>query len=876
MGSTEEPERKRRHLNHSSIAPALKKQAALPSADEKKVDAAMLQYQNQKLEQQLDVQRSEINALESKCCQLKTKQASHESSLHSVRTAWGMLLEKVEHFAMRATNPASEVSDCCTTSKDVTSDRAPAEEAFLQRLLETGATESSNESNDTVSAELTLKSCRAATLKSVERIVRAIDAQRARREELFMVLKGKLQNDEAGLQVQQIDDSVREVVSLRSAMDSIHLKHKDLASQVRLWRKKTARDQAEMKLLTGELEETIMDLDSTQQKIAAVRNQKDATSGKLIPSVGVKSEASERMEEKPFQDTKALEGAVEEAKSLASLRLKELDEVQKEKGRLAEQLHKAQETLNDDRRITTSHLYIILKEQVEGLKKELEQYQSLMANSMMEQDNAARGDGEAVPKVEEPGENGNTTCEQKLLELELKLQDSISKRNSLSIRLDETSHALERQDEVAEFKVMVSTLEKEMGMMQQQLDKYKEAACGAELLRAEVESTSLLLESKTSECKFYCDKIADQLLESKSLRDEVRLLRESEQELKLILDMYGSESTDSRDLAELKEAECSAWAEVEKLKSALDDHGLELRVRVANEAEAACQLRLATAEAEIFDFRQRLDASERVVMELKEAANMKSEERDAYLAEIETIGQAYEDMQTQNQRLLQQISKRDDYNIKLVSESVKSKQLHTTLIDEKQGLLDYIQHSTSLGESHKQRVARLEQQVKLHLDQLSKTTEDGRRNGNGLEVLKRRLADADKECLSTKVSLEAVQREITQRKDKTGDIIAQLEKERLAKKKVQEDLALLKSKLARTNAQSDGSSLIDKLQDEVKEYKAILKCSVCHDRPKEVVITKCYHLFCTPCIQRNLEIRHRKCPGCGITFGQSDVRTVYI
>lgn len=44
----------------------------------------------------------------------------------------------------------------------------------------------------------------------------------------------------------------------------------------------------------------------------------------------------------------------------------------------------------------------------------------------------------------------------------------------------------------------------------------------------------------------------------------------------------------------------------------------------------------------------------------------------------------------------------------------------------------------------------------------------------------------------------------------------------------------------------------------------------------QVVITKCYHLFCYPCIQRNLEIRHRKCPGCGTPFGQNDVREVKI
>lgn len=44
----------------------------------------------------------------------------------------------------------------------------------------------------------------------------------------------------------------------------------------------------------------------------------------------------------------------------------------------------------------------------------------------------------------------------------------------------------------------------------------------------------------------------------------------------------------------------------------------------------------------------------------------------------------------------------------------------------------------------------------------------------------------------------------------------------------------------------------------------------------QVVIVKCYHLFCNACIQRNLEIRHRKCPGCGTAFGQSDVRFVKI
>lgn len=44
---------------------------------------------------------------------------------------------------------------------------------------------------------------------------------------------------------------------------------------------------------------------------------------------------------------------------------------------------------------------------------------------------------------------------------------------------------------------------------------------------------------------------------------------------------------------------------------------------------------------------------------------------------------------------------------------------------------------------------------------------------------------------------------------------------------------------------------------------------------KDVVITKCWHMFCGECIRRNLETRHRKCPGCGAPFGQGDVKSFF-
>jgi len=66
------------------------------------------------------------------------------------------------------------------------------------------------------------------------------------------------------------------------------------------------------------------------------------------------------------------------------------------------------------------------------------------------------------------------------------------------------------------------------------------------------------------------------------------------------------------------------------------------------------------------------------------------------------------------------------------------------------------------------------------------------------------------------------------------------------------------------------------LEAEIRAVKARLQCSVCSERDKSVVITKCFHAFCNECIQQNLKVRLRKCPGCGISFGQDDVHPIYL
>ena len=57
---------------------------------------------------------------------------------------------------------------------------------------------------------------------------------------------------------------------------------------------------------------------------------------------------------------------------------------------------------------------------------------------------------------------------------------------------------------------------------------------------------------------------------------------------------------------------------------------------------------------------------------------------------MDVTGQAFEDMQEQNSRLLQQLREKDDANFKLMSERIKSNQIYKLLKEEKEELADQL------------------------------------------------------------------------------------------------------------------------------------------------------------------------------------------
>ncbi|CAK9184407.1 unnamed protein product [Ilex paraguariensis] len=366
------------------------------------------------------------------------------------------------------------------------------------------------------------------------------------------------------------------------------------------------------------------------------------------------------------------------------------------------------------------------------------------------------------------------------------------------------------------------------------------------------------------------------------LRAQVENLTRKAQLQELELERTTKQLKDAIAIAREETAKCKAAKEVIKSLTAKQ---LKDAIAIAREETAKCKaakevIKSLTAQSPftysmshdpIFSLYTRTAEN----LELTEAIKIKDGEAETYISEIETIGQAYEDMQTQNQHLLQQVAERDDYNIKLVSESVKTKHAQSILLSEKQSLAKQLQQVNTSLDSSKGRIAHSEDQMKVYITEALKCTQEDRHLAVNLETAKWELADSEKELKWLKSAVAASEKDYEQIERKKAEIQMELDGERTEKKKLDEELMELNRKIAEMSSEN-GEAAIQKLQDEIKECKAILKCGVCFDRPKEVVIVKCYHLFCNPCIQRNLEIRHRKCPGCGIAFGQSDVRFVKI
>ena len=257
----------------------------------------------------------------------------------------------------------------------------------------------------------------------------------------------------------------------------------------------------------------------------------------------------------------------------------------------------------------------------------------------------------------------------------------------------------------------------------------------------------------------------------RNLKADLKKASNDSRELKLLLDMYKGVGKEQRDKVQLMAAEKKARQEVEELKS---------QVKKLQESKREERKKLADEEA-IRKIKQ-LDDSVHTLQ--RQVAGQKQEE-ETLLNEMEVTGQAFEDMQEQNIRLIQQLREKDDANFKLMSERIKSNQINKLANEERDNLQEQVNTLSTQVEAQNQVVRKLEEKERLLQNSLATVEKELTLRQQALEMHKRKAIESAQSAADLKLHLEKYHAQMKEAQQVTAEKTMALEQEAFKYKRVQ-------------------------------------------------------------------------------------------
>ncbi|XP_055687743.1 E3 ubiquitin-protein ligase Bre1 [Lutzomyia longipalpis] len=373
------------------------------------------------------------------------------------------------------------------------------------------------------------------------------------------------------------------------------------------------------------------------------------------------------------------------------------------------------------------------------------------------------------------------------------------------------------------------------------------------------------------------------IAESEMMRDLKAQLKKAlndQKEMKLLLDMYKGVSKEQRDKVQLMAIEKKNRSEIEELKQQL---------KKLQESKREDRKKLADEDA----LRKIKQLEEQKYELQKQVANQKpadgswpghysrgfvgSHEEEALLNEMEVTGQAFEDMQEQNSRLIQQLREKDDANFKLMSDRIKANQMHKLLREEKQILEEQVATRDTQIEAMHIVLRKLEEKERILQNTVTTIEKELVLRQQAMEMHKRKAIESAQSAADLKLHLEKYHAQMKEAQQVVAEKTSSLEAEAYKTKRLQEELAQFKRKAERMKKiEMTGTTIDEVMLEEIREYKETLTCPSCKVKRKDAVLSKCFHVFCYDCLRTRYETRQRKCPKCNCAFGANDYHRLYL
>jgi E3 ubiquitin-protein ligase BRE1 len=446
----------------------------------------------------------------------------------------------------------------------------------------------------------------------------------------------------------------------------------------------------------------------------------------------------------------------------------------------------------------------------------------------------------------------------------------------------------EQRDESARFRRAASDLQRDADTLRAELRKATTSASAT----AEAQRRAALAEARVHDAEARARAALDERDRAElALRDagDTVSKRRLEEERAALIEKLREENKSLR----AKHAEAvKRRAELDDAKLAAGKARADAEAARAEAADAAAALAAAKdknaagsgktgddAASLVAELREQLAAAQREASAASARASAsdaaleeKNAESEAFMAEMEAIGAAYEEAASENARLMERLAERDESSTKALAEKNQAQMAARRLRDECAGMQAAVAHERGAAQAATTRAQQIEAAAREQSDELARAIEEK-------EDVSRRMEEQTKTLTQLRDTSES-RREALENAERRAETLVSVAKED-AKRVAEAERALAKCeetcaglrRRCEKLAKHGGSA--DEYKEEIDAYKSMLRCSVCNDRPKGVVITRCFHMFCNDCIATRLENRDRKCPGCGLMFSASDVKSIF-
>ncbi|CAN8073015.1 unnamed protein product [Agarophyton chilense] len=253
-----------------------------------------------------------------------------------------------------------------------------------------------------------------------------------------------------------------------------------------------------------------------------------------------------------------------------------------------------------------------------------------------------------------------------------------------------------------------------------------------------------------------------------------------------------------------------------------------------------------------------------------------------FMQEVESLSNMFGELESENEKLVKLLTEKEQVLSKVMAERLRGRQLLTTVKEENRVLsqgrevdsdkIKALSHAVAASKKAMQEANAAALRAQQEASELTSVLEKRRRIADEA-ILSSRTANAEKDEMKRErdvfaARVEHIQVSVSEDKFESNRLREQLRQLEQSSKDLEEAL-----ERSRQNGRS-GST--DTVRDEIiRELRKKLNCSIVTNKPKEVVLLRCGHLFSRQCTDNLISTRNRKCPICGETFGKDDVRNVF-